>query len=254
MEHRRLGRSGVELSPIGFGAFKIGRNQGVKYAQGYELPDMGAVERLLNGVLDLGVTYFDTAPAYGLSEERIGAAIGHRNDEFIVSTKVGEEFENGRSRFDFAGPAVRASIERSLRRLKRERLDMVFIHSDGNDLHVLQQTEAAAELHEMKSRGLVRLVGFSGKTVEGAQAALADGRFDALMVEYHSDDQSHEAIIAEAGRRGVGIIVKKGLASGRLDARSAIPFVLNNSHVTSMVVGGLNLEHIQQNVRIAEST
>ena len=72
---RRLGRSNLNVSPIGFGAFKIGRNAGIKYPSAYDLPDQRAVNLLLGGVLDLGITYFDTAPAYGLSEERLGRAL-----------------------------------------------------------------------------------------------------------------------------------------------------------------------------------
>ena len=72
MVQRRLGTTDLELSPLGFGAFKIGRNQGIKYEQAYELPSDKDVSQLLNAVLDAGVNYIDTAPAYGLSEERIG--------------------------------------------------------------------------------------------------------------------------------------------------------------------------------------
>src|ERR1700753_3497434 len=87
------------VSSLGFGSFKIGRNVGVKYPSAYDLPSDAEVDRLLNGVLDLGCNLIDTAPAYGLSEERIGRSIGHRRDEFILSTKVGESFEDGRSMF-----------------------------------------------------------------------------------------------------------------------------------------------------------
>src|SRR5882724_2716809 len=89
MRRRPLGRTGLAVSPIGLGALKIGRNQKVKYRAPYELPDRTAVETLLNGILDLGINYIDTAPAYGLSEERIGEALGSRGGEFVVSTKVG---------------------------------------------------------------------------------------------------------------------------------------------------------------------
>ena len=74
MVKRRLGRSAIEVSPIGFGAFKIGRNTGVKY----DLPDDDAVARLIDGLLGLGINYIDTAPAYGLSEERLGAVLSGR--------------------------------------------------------------------------------------------------------------------------------------------------------------------------------
>src|SRR5579862_3678712 len=109
---RPLGRTGFSISPIGFGAFKIGRNQKVKYSAAYELPSDEQVAALLNGVLDLGINYIDTAPAYGTSEERIGRAIAGRRSEFVLATKVGETFEAGVSTYDFSAAAIRASVAR----------------------------------------------------------------------------------------------------------------------------------------------
>lgn len=237
------------LSRIGFGAFKIGRNVGIKYAQGYDLPTDEESDRLLYAVVDdLGINYIDTAPAYGSSEERVGRVLGARTD-VVISTKVGETFENSTSHFDFNDKAVRESLARSRRQLRRDALDLAFVHSQGNDLHVLRKTDVVATLLAAKERGEVRFIGFSGKTRAGAQAALEWA--DAIMVEYHLDDRSHEQAMAEAAKRGVGVIVKKGLASGRLPASEAIPFVLGNSAVASMVIGGLNLEHLRENAAFA---
>src|SRR5205814_1026963 len=111
------------------GSFKIGRNQKIKYAQGYDLPDDAAAGRLLNGVLDLGINLIDTAPAYGIAEERIGRFISHRRREFRLCTKVGETFANGESNYDFSAAAVTASVERSLSLLQTDVLDLVLIHS-----------------------------------------------------------------------------------------------------------------------------
>lgn len=249
MVHRRLGRSGLHVSPIGFGAFKIGREVGAKYPDPYELPDEPAVERLLNGVLDLGISLIDTAPAYGLSEERIGRAIAHRRGDFILSTKAGETFEDGRSTYDFSGPAIHASVERSLRRLETEVIDILFIHSDGNDLAILNETDAVDAMCALREAGRVRAIGFSGKTVAGARAALAWA--DVLMVEYHLEDSSHEGVIGEAAGADVGVIVKKGLASGHLPADAALRFVLSNLAVGSVVVGGLSLGHLRDNIALA---
>ncbi len=239
----------LSLPPLGFGAFKIGRNGGAKFPSVYEIPDDRAVESLLNGALDMGIRYIDTAPAYGCSEERIGRFIGHRRGEYILSTKVGEEFEEGRSVYDFSERAVRDSVARSLRRLGSDVLDLVFVHSSANDLEVLRETEVAATMLGLKQAGDVRAVGFSGYTAEGFQAATA--WCDAIMVSYQPQDRSLTAVIREAGRRNIAVIVKKGLASGRLSAAEAIPFVLSNPNVSSMVVGSLSLEHLRENLRLA---
>jgi aryl-alcohol dehydrogenase-like predicted oxidoreductase len=249
MVRRRLGRTSLELSVIGFGAFKIGRNEGIKYAREYQLPNDDEVERLLNSVVDLGINYIDTAPAYGLSEERLGRLLP-RSRDIVISTKVGETFVDGRSSFDFSTAGVRDSIERSREHLKRDVLDIVFVHSSGDDLRILHASEVVATLRSLREQGLVTAIGFSGKSVEGAIKAL--NWADALMVEYHLEDTTHGKVIEVAGQRGVGVVVKKGLASGQLNPHEAIPFVLQNPHVTSMVIGGLNLDHFRSNVRIAD--
>jgi aryl-alcohol dehydrogenase-like predicted oxidoreductase len=249
MNRRSLGSTGLKITPIGFGAFKIGRNEKTKYVQAYALPDDRAVADLLNGILDLGIGHIDTAPAYGLSEERIGRAISHRRHEFTLSTKVGETFEDGQSHYDFSAAAIRSSVEQSLRRLRTDSLDVVFLHSNGEDVAIQQSTDAVATLCELKKQGLMRAIGLSGKTAEGARLALDWA--DVIMVEYHLDDRSHGPVIAAAAQRGAGVIVKKGLASGKLPPAGAIGFVLGNSAVTSLVVGSLDLEHLRANVALA---
>lgn len=248
---RPLGRTGLSVSPLGFGAFKIGRNVGIKYPSGYELPDEDEVRRLLDAVLDLGINLIDTAPAYGLSEERIGRALAARRDEFILSTKVGETFEDGRSTHDFSRAGVTRSLERSLQRLRTDRVDLTLVHSDGDDLEILDATDVVETLHDLRDRGLTRLIGFSGKTLEGARSAMRWA--DALMVTYHARDASHRPVIDEARERGSGILVKKGLASGHLPPEEAIPFVLKTPGVASLVVGGLNPEHLRQNTALASA-
>ncbi|MGQ0634982.1 MAG: aldo/keto reductase [Planctomycetaceae bacterium] len=249
---RPLGRTGLTVSPIGFGAFKIGRNEGTKYPAGYELPDDAAVDRLLNGALDLGVTHIDTAPAYGTSEERIGRFLGGRRREFVLSTKVGEIFENGRSRYDFSDTAIRASVEQSLARMQTDVLDVIFIHAPADDVGVMRETDAVATLADLKRAGAVRAIGLSAKTIAGANHALDWA--DVLMVEYHPLDLSFAPVISAAAARDVGVVVKKGLASGCLPAETAIPLILKTPGVTNLVIGGLNLDHLRQNVELARRT
>lgn len=250
MQSRRLGSTDLDVSSIGYGAFKIGRNQKIKYAAPYDLPTDEEVRALLHALLDLGVSYIDTAPAYGLSEERIGAALGDCSEEFTLSTKVGEEFTDGASEYCFDRAHVTQSIERSLRRVRRDVLDLVYVHAPADDLDVIRDTDVVPTLQSLRDVGKVRYIGFSGKTVGAARAALTWA--DALMVEYHLENRTHAPVIAEAAERGVGVVVKKGLASGRLDPAGAIEFLLSNPAIDSMVVGGLNIEHVRANVEIAE--
>jgi aryl-alcohol dehydrogenase-like predicted oxidoreductase len=248
---RLLGRTGLTVSPVGFGAFKIGRNEGIKYAQGYELPDEESCARLLHAVLDLGIDLIDTAPAYGISEARIGRHLRDRRDEFTLSTKAGETFENGEGRYDFSRASIDASVDRSLQRLRTDRLDLVFVHSDGRDREIIESGEALDVLAVRRDRGDLRAIGFSGKTVEGHLAAIATGLVDCLMVEYHELDDSQHAVLEAAGDAGVGVVVKKGLASGRLDPARAIPFCLRGPGVASVIIGSLNADNLARNLQIA---
>ncbi len=243
-----LGKTGLEVSRLGFGAFKIGRNQKIKYPQPYDLPSEPEVQRLLEAVLELGINHLDTAPAYGLSEERIGRLLSHRRSEYVLSTKVGEAFANGESHYDFSQPVVEQSVAGSLRRLQTDVLDMVFIHAPGDDLRVLTETPVVETLQRLKKTGLIRAIGFSGKTVPAATAALDWA--DVLMVEYHLQDTSHAEVIAAAASRGIGVLVKKGLAAGHLPPSQAIPFVLNTPGVNSLVIGGLNPAHLATNAQL----
>ena len=249
MQTRPLGKTGLNVTPLGFGSFKIGRNEKIKYPQPYDLPDDVTAERLLNGVLDAGINLIDTAPAYGSAEERIGRFLSHRRNEFVLSTKVGERFERGNSHYDFSGAAVRASVAESLRHLRTDVFDILFVHAHGDDVAIQEQTDLIVTLQKLKQAGYVRHIGFSGKTPAGAEAALTWA--DVIMVEYHLNDPSHQEVIAVAADRGIGVIVKKGLASGQLPAAAAIRFVLSNAVVSSLIVGGLSLEHLRSNIAVA---
>jgi len=246
---RPLGNIGLDVSAIGFGSFKIGRNQGIKYPAGYELPSDDECARLLDGILALGINLIDTAPAYGEAETRLGKQLSHRREEFVLSTKVGERFIDGVSQYEFGCEAVRESVEESLRRLNTDHLDLLLIHSDGNDLHILHETDTVEALSQLKEQGKVRAVGLSGKTMEGAQAALEWA--DVLMVEFHLNDTSHRDVMRQAHARGIGVLVKKGLAAGHLDPAEAIRFVLSEPSVDSLVLGGLNLAHFRANCEVA---
>ncbi|MCC7420829.1 MAG: aldo/keto reductase [Planctomycetaceae bacterium] len=243
---RPLGSTGLEVCPIGFGAFKIGRNEKTKYPGQYALPTDEESGKLLHAVLDLGINWIDTAPAYGLSEERVGRHLASRRDEVVLSTKVGEDFEQGESRYDFSADAMQRSIDRSLKRLRTDLVDILFLHVRGDDVETLQSSDAVAVLKEAKAAGKTRAIGLSPKTIEAARLALDWA--DVLMVEFHLQDQSFAPVIAEAAQRGIGVVVKKGLASGHLPPSEAVRFVLSTVGVAGMTIGSLNVEHLRQNL------
>ena len=248
---RRFAALGRDVSPIAFGSFKIGRNEGIKYAQGYDLPSSDDARTLLHAICDLGIEIVDTAPAYGIAESRIGQALMARRQSLVIATKVGERFAAGRSTYDFSRSAVERSVGESLQRLCTDRLDVVHVHSDGSDLAILRDGGAIGALEDAQAKGQVAVIGFSPKTVEGAMACLGDRRIGSLMLEYHPRDTSMAVVMDRCLAEDVAVLVKKPLASGALAPSEAIPFVLAHSAVTAAVVGSLQVAHLQEITRLA---
>ena len=244
----RLGRA---VTAIGWGAFKIGRNEGIKYPTPYDLPTDAQATALVHAVVDMGIGVIDTAPAYGLSEARLGAALGARRARVFLSSKAGERFESGGSSHDFSESAVASSVASSLERLRTDRLDCVWVHSDGSDLSILRDGGALRALQAAKDRGVNGAVGFSPKTLEGAMRALDDARVDALMLELHPRESSMLPAARRACAEGRAVFVKKPLASGHLSPAEAIPWILSHAEVTCVVVGGLDAGRLRATAALA---
>ena len=254
--HRPLGSTGLSVSPLGLGTVKLGRDQGVKYPNGFTIPDDQAARMLLQQARQLGINLIDTAPAYGTSEERLGPLLRGQRREWVIVSKVGEEFEAGQSRFDFSAEHTRFSVERSLKRLETDFIDLVLVHSDGNDLHVLEQTGVYRALAELKAEGKIRGYGFSGKTVEGGLKALESG--DCAMVTYNVNEQNERPVLDYAAAHGKAILVKKALASGHAclapgvdPVRASFDLLFAHPGVASAIVGTINPLHLAHNVATA---
>ena len=113
----------------------------MKYPSGFTIPDDREAADLLALARDLGINLIDTAPAYGRSEERLGPLLRGQREHWVIVSKVGEEFVDGQSVFDFSAAHTRRSVERSLKRLETDRIELVLVHSDGNDLDILENSE-----------------------------------------------------------------------------------------------------------------
>ena len=257
MTKRPLANTGMAVSPLGLGTVKFGRNQGVKYPQGFELPSDREVRELLALAYDLGINLLDTAPAYGLSEERIGKLLPNSRHEWVIETKVGEQFRDGESRFDFSEAGTRHSVENSLRLLKTDYLDMVLIHSDGDDVRILREEAVLDTLLQMQQEGWVRSVGISSKSVEGGLLAYELG-CDVVMAAYNPVYTDELPVLEAAAAQGKAVLVKKAFASGHLDKFSganpveqALSFILAQAGATSVVLGTLNPKHLRENVAVA---
>lgn len=270
MQPRPLGSTGIMVSPLGLGTVKLGRNRQVKYPTPFDLPSDDEALTLLNTAHECGINLIDTAPAYGTSEERLGKLLPRTpggRDAWVIVTKAGEEFDphansgRGDSRFDFCPESIRRSVERSLKRLATDRLDAVLIHSDGNDLGIINTLGSLDALEDLKREGRVRAVGISTKTPEGGVEAAK--RCDVVMLTLNPEYSGDLPAIEEASRRGAGVLIKKALASGHAAlAQSEDPVRESFRHVltaagpdaiSSIIVGTINPHHLRHNARIIAS-
>ncbi len=249
---RSLGQTGLIVSRIGLGTTKLGRNTDVKYPNAFALPSDKQVGELLDSALTLGVNLIDTAPAYGASETRLGAFVGDHRDRFVLSTKCGEQYGNGRSIYDFSAGGITASVETSLRHLNVDHVDILLLHSDGRDIEILTRTDALEALIRLKQDGKTRAIGISARTEEGIREACRG--LDVVMAPFSQKDPGLAEALRHAHEMGLGVLAIKGLSSGHLEARPAIEFVLHHQFIDALILGTTDPVHLHEAVSIAEHT
>jgi aryl-alcohol dehydrogenase-like predicted oxidoreductase len=273
MEQRRLGNTGLKVSRLGAGLSEIGSR--------LTLADEARASKILNLALDSGISFLDTSACYGISEELIGRTIAHRRDEFVLATKAGHVAGDYQGR-DWTAETVRHSIERSLRRIKTDHLDLVQLHSCSTE--ILERGEVIEALLDAQQAGKTRFIGYSGDN-EAARWAVEHDVFDTLQTSFNLVDQkARTELFPLAGEKGMGIIAKRPIANaawGRESSPSpyaseyhrraqilsqmgsipadpenpivlALGFVLGHDAVDTAIVGTSNPEHMESNIRWVE--
>jgi aryl-alcohol dehydrogenase-like predicted oxidoreductase len=200
MEQRSLGRTGIQVTVLGFGSSEIG-------FQGVPLAESAAI---LNRALDSGLNVIDTAECYPGSEEKIGAAVGHRRGDYSLFTKIGHS--RGYGNPDWKEPAIlAATIDTSLKRLSTDRLDLVQVHSCSEE--DLRSGAVIEVLQRAQEQGKTRFIGYSGDSA-AARYAVECGAFDALQTSVSIADQECITLtLPLALKRGMGVIAKRPIAN-----------------------------------------
>lgn len=254
MKQRQLKSTDCYVSSLGLGTVKFGRNESVKYPTSFELPSDGEILSLLDLAQEEGINLLDTAPAYGSSEERLGKLLGSRRDDWNIVSKAGENFTNGTSAYDFSPKAIRHSVEQTLLNLRSDRVECLLLHSNGNDLGILDNSGAVEALRDLKEAGKVLSIGISTKTVAGGLRAIELG-LDAVMVTYNPWTTDEKEVLDEAGASGTSIFIKKALGSGWFGdgqqpddpVETAFRFIFDHPATTSTIVGTINPKHLREN-------
>jgi aryl-alcohol dehydrogenase-like predicted oxidoreductase len=200
MEKRRLGKTDMEVSVLGFGGAEIG----------HEKAPQDRVSELLNSALDAGLNVIDTAECYYGSEELIGSAIGKRRDEFYLFTKCGHP-HGMESASNWSQDSILQSIQRSLERLQTDRVDLVQLHSCSET--ELRKGEAINALKVARERGYTRYIGYSGDS-RAAHYAVECGAFDTLQTSISiADQEAIDLTIPLAREKQMGVIAKRPIAN-----------------------------------------
>lgn len=264
MAYRNWALTGLNVSPLGFGAGHVGS------------PDMTEDQAgtLLNRALDRGINVVDTARGYGLSEERIGRHLSWRRQDFHLVTKVGYQVDGAE---DWTGAAVEKGLEQALVRLKTDRVEAVLLHSCP--AAVFARDDVLSALERVRQRGLAQFVGYSGENAD-LDAALASGVFQVFETSVNLVDQGW--LDREfAGGIAPALVAKRPLANAfwRFAAQPvgqyaevywvrwqtwalehggmpldelALRFLLSFPETGTAIVGTGNIENLEHNTVLAE--
>ena len=235
MEYRILGKTGLEISRLGFGGIPI------------QKIDAEGTRKLIGELVREGVNYIDTARGYTVSEEYLGYALEGVRDKFVLATK-----SMARTR-----EAMAKDIDISLINLRTKYIDLYQVHNpNAKDLEQVMAPGGALEaLFEAKAAGKIGHIGITLHSVELFAQAIELPWVETIMFPYNIVETQGEKLIAECAERNIGFICMKPLAGGAIeDATLALRFVVSNPAVTVVIPGMADLTEIAQNVTATSDT
>ena len=203
MEKVAFGDTGLQVSRLGVGLAEIG--------QELELSDVDIVVSLINRALDSGINFLDTSACYNISEELLGRTVSSRRSEYVLATKAGH-VTGGYEGEEWTYETISDSIDRSLRRMRTDHVDLVQLHTCTVD--VLEKGDATRALQDARDAGKTRFIGYSGDN-DAAHWAVDSGLFDTLQTSFNIVDQTPRTtgLLEKADSTGLGIIVKRPVAN-----------------------------------------
>ncbi len=220
MKYRTFGKTGWQVSEISLGgAYIAGRDR--------SHAEQNATE-VVRRAHELGINYIDTAPMYGRSEELLGVALEGISDSFHLATKIGFDPKD----FDYRSESVLWSIERSLSRLRVDKLDLVQIHevNVATRERIMEPGYALTGLREAQKRGLCERIGITGRAIPLLAELAQTGEFDSILVyrDYNPCSQlAAEKVLPAAAERQMGVVVATILAGGLFAGEDRIPEALD---------------------------
>ena len=217
VNRRTLGRTGLSVSEVGFGAWAIGGNA---FGNSYGPTDDAESTRAIRRAFELGCNFFDTADVYGHghSETLLGAALHDVRDQVLFATKAGGNFYNRDMRLDFTPGYLRFAVERSLERLRADHIDLLQLHNPP--INLISARDTYEPLEEMKREGLIRFYGVSVHPPEEGVAAVQATMPDTVQIVYNlARREAEDTFLPTAHAANVGVIAREPLANGFLAGR-----------------------------------
>jgi len=253
VEYRRFGRTNLNVSALGFGCWEIGG--------AYGRIDEGEFRRAVAQALDSGITCFDTAEAYGMgvSEEALGQALGLRRNDVVIATKFGVGYDEMPKRRDSSRARVIASIEKSLKRLRTDHVDIYLVHWPDPDTP-LEETFSALE--GIVRQGKARYTGVSNFRLAQIEEAMRLRRVDVVQYAWNMFDRRMQVeIFPYCAAQQIGVMAYGSLAYGMLSGtfRAGMQFDESDWRSKGGMLGSLNLfrtlfgpEHFPRNLAAVE--
>jgi len=221
MHYRTLGRTGLRVSEVGFGAWAIGGPSKLGELEiGWGEVDDAMSLRAIDAAYDAGVTFFDTSDAYGAgrSETLLGKALKPKRDRVVIATKVGNRTVDGRWVKDFSNAWIPQALDASLARLGMDYVDLYQLHSPTDTADY--RDEAFEALETLKAQGKIRGYGVSVGPAAHGPWVIRNTRADTIQVVYNLlDREPEDELLPLAHAQGVGIIARVPLASGFLTGK-----------------------------------
>lgn len=217
---RQLGKTGLQVTQIGYGSMGL---RGPR-TWGVRVVDESDAEAFLHRVLDVGINFIDTAPDYGIAEERIGRYLHGRRDEFYLATKCGCVYTQHEDHLEidhvWKPDIVKDNLDTSLKRLRTDHVDLMQFH--GGDAKTLQRSGLIDLLVDLKRQGVLRHLGVSSKLPNLLELIDLDV-FETFQVPYSVLAPENDQAMRAAHDRGAGIIIRGGIAHGGPDAEIKRP-------------------------------
>jgi aryl-alcohol dehydrogenase-like predicted oxidoreductase len=253
MEFRQFGRTSLKVSAIGFGCWEMGGT--------YGRIDECEFHRAVARAIDSGITCFDTAEAYGMgvSEEALAQALGGRRNDVAIATKFGVGYEEMPNRRDSSRARVLASIDKSLRRLRTDHVDIYLVHWPDPNTPV---AETMGALDDIVRQGKVRYVGVSNFRLAQIEEAMRLRRVDVVQYAWNMFDRRMQVeIFPYCAAQQIGVMAYGSLAYGMLSGtfHAGMQFEESDWRSKGGMLGSLNLfrnlfgpEHFPRNLAAVE--